>query len=651
MDLDVTDIDSDTVVECPKCHTKGSVPDLTVVQKTTVQTVPAQAAQSLKIGVYKIEKEIGSGGMGKVYKAYDENLERTVAIKFLGADLVEDKDFIKRFEREAKAMARINHSNVTQIYGIGEEQGVPYFVMEYIEGESLDKIFDKTSLPLNRAIDIILQVAEGLKVAHLKGIIHRDVKPANIFITSSDQIKIGDFGLAKTKEEHKTGEASLTGVGTALGTPHYISPEQAVGEAVDFRADIYSLGVTFFRMLTGRVPYNAATPMSVIVKHINDPIPDIKQILPSLPEQIAVIIKKMMAKKPEGRHQSYNELIKDLNAYRYKLFSPAIPRRRGKILKRIFYIIILLLIANLIKVHKQKIKKRFFEIISKNRRVEDRAVPKDESNFGDRLIEDKLFPKDEAIIEDRPIDDKPVPKDKTIIKDKPVSVDTPNIKLSRREIITELSKRIRKARKLTHDYLYSQALMEYKDILKDTNGIYKEYDKEEMSDKRKWLLEYFIQSLPHQSELISVLRDFTPGIIKNLQEEKPYVSLKLKNGKKLGGKIEAINEEWIYFRNSEKVLLKRIKPVSLYELMRNSGLRSDVFRHLYLAVFCAVHNLDDYAKEELRKAHFLKKNYPDKLKDIDHVMSLVKKTLRFRRITKDRRRRPEKEKRDKLFPF
>jgi len=239
--------------------------------------------------------------MGTVWKARQPMLDRFVAVKVMSPKLNDDPDFVARFIREAASAARLHHPNMVLVHSAGEEAGTYYIIMEFVEGRSLHE-----------------HIAQALQYAWNEArIIHRDIKPANIFLSQKGAVKVGDLGLAKSVGQ-SAGE--LTQTGTAMGSPHYISPEQARGvREVDFRADIYSLGCTLYHMLTGQTPYDGADAMSIMMKHVTDPPPAIFKALPGCPVPLGMLVGKMLAKNPNDRHQSYEELIKDLYAVTEKM--------------------------------------------------------------------------------------------------------------------------------------------------------------------------------------------------------------------------------------------------------------------------------------------------------------------------------------------
>jgi len=266
-------------------------------------------AEDAQIGIYRIRSTLGQGGMGIVYGAYDPNLDRTVALKVLNRELCKSPRFIERFQREAKAAAGLSHRNITHVYSIGEEKGNHFFVMEYVDGQNLSEIVKEVGeLPHLKAVDIIRQTAVGLRVAAQSKIIHRDVKPSNLLLTSEGEVKITDFGLAKAVQ----GSAiELTTTGVVMGTPVYMSPEQSKGKPVDHRSDIYSLGCTFFHLVCARPPFEADSAIATILKHINDPVkfPEDSEV----PRPVRAVILRMLAKTPEERYQDYDELIADID--------------------------------------------------------------------------------------------------------------------------------------------------------------------------------------------------------------------------------------------------------------------------------------------------------------------------------------------------
>lgn len=266
-----------------------------------------------KIPGYHILGKLGQGAMATVWKARQLSLDRTVAIKILPKRMSENPEFVDRFYKEGKAAARLNSPNIVQAIDVGEYQGYHYFVMEYVEGKTVyDDLAKGRVYSESEALDVIIQVAKALYHAHQKGLIHRDVKPKNIMITKEGVVKLADMGLARAMDDKKAAEAEA---GRAYGTPYYISPEQIRGELdIDFRADIYSLGATFYHMVTGRVPFDGQSPSAVMHKHLKEPLLPPDHINTGLSAGTAEVIEVMMAKNRDKRYASTEDLLKDLLA-------------------------------------------------------------------------------------------------------------------------------------------------------------------------------------------------------------------------------------------------------------------------------------------------------------------------------------------------
>ena len=261
-----------------------------------------------KIGRYEVKSELGRGGMATVYRAYDPNSGREVAIKVLPREMLHDPQFRSRFEREIKLIASLEHPAIVPIYDAGEVNEQPYFVMRFMNGGSLSDVIEKGPISIEDTAKIVERIAQGLAYAHRKGVIHRDLKPDNILFDETGEPFISDFGVAKLTES----TSNLTGSGV-IGTPAYMSPEQAQGTEIDLRSDVYGLGVIVYQMLTGHQPYSADTPMGVVVKHITDPVPEILKVLPNLKSEVDSVIKAAMAKDREQRFANTIELAKALN--------------------------------------------------------------------------------------------------------------------------------------------------------------------------------------------------------------------------------------------------------------------------------------------------------------------------------------------------
>jgi serine/threonine-protein kinase len=254
---------------------------------------------------------IGRGGMGSVYLAEHLFLKRQVAIKILSRDLSSDPEEMARFEREAIASAKLDHENIVTIHDVDEERGRPFIVMEFVEGEDLDQRLQRQKrIPIRPAVLIVREVARALIHAHAKGVVHRDIKPGNILLARNGRIKITDFGLAQ-----RVGERESLTDGTVTGTPFYVSPEQAQGLPSDGRSDLYSLGVTFYQMLTGKRPFDGRSADSVVRKHLSQRRPGLLTLLPVAARPLATVVQRLMALRPEDRYLSARELLRDLHLF------------------------------------------------------------------------------------------------------------------------------------------------------------------------------------------------------------------------------------------------------------------------------------------------------------------------------------------------
>ncbi|MCH8022039.1 serine/threonine protein kinase, partial [candidate division KSB1 bacterium] len=274
------------------------------------------------ISHYKILEKLGGGGMGVVYKAEDTKLKRTVALKFLPQDLSRDDESKERFIHEAQAASALDHNNICTIYEIDETKPAPgepgdgqmFIAMACYDGETLKKKIEGGPLKLEDAIDISLQISEGLSKAHEKEIVHRDLKPANVMLTKDGVVKILDFGLAKLR-----GQTKLTKVGTTLGTAPYMSPEQARGEEVDNRTDVFSLGVLLYEMLTGQLPFKGDYHEAIIYSILNEDQEPITGLRTGVPMELERIVNKCLEKEPSSRYQQTNELAVDLQKVKKEL--------------------------------------------------------------------------------------------------------------------------------------------------------------------------------------------------------------------------------------------------------------------------------------------------------------------------------------------
>lgn len=264
-----------------------------------------------QVGGYRIVEQRGQGGMSTVYRAYHAALDRYVALKVLHPMFKGDREFLARFQREARIVARLEHPNIVAIYDFSEHEGTPYLVMRFVEGRTLKALLsEEHPLPLPRILDILRPVCEALEYAHGQGVLHRDVKPSNVLIERDGKVFVTDFGLAKMVQ---SGDATIS-QDRMIGTPQYISPEQAKGEAVDQRTDLYSLGVVLYEMVVGRVPYTADTPFAVVHDHIFSPLPLPSRVNPAVPPAVEQVILKALAKAPADRYQTALEFFRSLAA-------------------------------------------------------------------------------------------------------------------------------------------------------------------------------------------------------------------------------------------------------------------------------------------------------------------------------------------------
>ena len=285
-----------------------------------------------RFGPYRVISLLGTGGMGRVYLALDEALDREVALKTLLPALAADTEFVARFTREARAAASLNHPNITQIYATGQEGPIPYFAMELIRGRSLEGLVrQQGAIEARFAMTLIRQSATGLKHAADRGLIHRDVKPSNLMLAGDGVVKITDFGLAKAAGA----DTGLTATGQVLGSPGYISPEQAQGGTLDRRSDIYSLGAAFYHLVAGRLPFQAPTAVAMILKHMNEPLRSPRALNAEVPFPVAAIIQKMMAKRPGERFQDYDALIAAIDRALAELAPEGVADPVGATVKRV----------------------------------------------------------------------------------------------------------------------------------------------------------------------------------------------------------------------------------------------------------------------------------------------------------------------------
>ena len=257
---------------------------------------------------FRLEEKVGSGGMSSVYRAFDPTLERQVAIKLMHRDISSDPDQLERFRREARAVARMNHPHVVTVIDAGEDDGAPYIVFEYVEGETLkERIRRQGRLPVAEAVAYAIEIARALECAHSHKLVHRDVKPQNVLIDRDGRAKVTDFGIARSMEAQ-----GLTATGRVLGTTDYVSPEQALGHDVTEQSDIYSLGIVLYEMLTGEVPFRADTQVAVAMKHVREPLPDVQRRRPEVSAALAAVVERATAKETANRYATVAEMVHDL---------------------------------------------------------------------------------------------------------------------------------------------------------------------------------------------------------------------------------------------------------------------------------------------------------------------------------------------------
>ena len=263
---------------------------------------------TLLSGRYRLDAQIGTGGMSTVYRAFDTTLERTVAVKLMHREIASDSDQLERFRREARAVAQLSHPHIVGVIDAGEDDHRPYIVFEYVEGETLkDRIRRSGELPVDEARAYAIEITRALQAAHARGIVHRDIKPQNVLIDEEGMAKVTDFGIARSLDEE-----GLTADGRVLGTTDYVSPEQALGHAVNGQSDVYSLGIVLYEMLAGDVPFHGENQVAVAMKHVRDDIPDIARIRPEVTAGVAAVLDRMTHKALERRYADTTSLEDDL---------------------------------------------------------------------------------------------------------------------------------------------------------------------------------------------------------------------------------------------------------------------------------------------------------------------------------------------------
>src|SRR4051812_6705099 len=263
---------------------------------------------TLLSGRFRLEEKIGSGGMSTVYRAFDETLERWVAIKIMHREISDDPQQIERFRREARAVARLSNPHVVTVIDAGEDEGYPYIVFEYVAGETLKERIKRVGrLPVTEAVAYAIEIGRALQAAHERGLVHRDVKPQNVLLDEEGRAKVTDFGIASGLEFEQ-----LTGTGRVIGTTDYVSPEQAMGHPVTGQSDVYSLGIVLYEMLVGEVPFSADSAVSVAMKHVREGLPDVQRRRPEVSAALAAVVDRATAKELPNRYGSMAELVADL---------------------------------------------------------------------------------------------------------------------------------------------------------------------------------------------------------------------------------------------------------------------------------------------------------------------------------------------------
>ena len=288
-----------------------------------MSSIPGFGVEGRTWGRYRVDRLLGAGGMGIVYRAVHVDLGRPVAIKILKPDLALEPGLLERFKAEARAAASLNHPNLAVVHDVGEADGFHYFVMDLVEGEDLAALIDRQGrLSVEQALALAEQIARALDHAHGRGVVHRDVKPQNTLLAQDGTVKVTDFGIARALEGSR-----MTATGTLVGTPEYLAPEQALGQPTDARADVYALGIVLFEMLTGHVPFSAETPVAVALHQINTPPPSPSTLVPGIPPEVETLVMRALAKRPDERFPSAGVLAEALGRARRSVESPRLTQQ------------------------------------------------------------------------------------------------------------------------------------------------------------------------------------------------------------------------------------------------------------------------------------------------------------------------------------